>query len=805
MEDYMLRRLTLAAGLTLTAALGGAATFNVTSTADSGAGSLRKAIDDANTNPGADTIQFNIVGSGVQTITPATSLPPITDAVTIDGYTQSGASANTKPVPQGLDTVIRIEISGVTAAGMGLDVRAPNVTIRGLAINRFSQYQIDGNPSFNHSNLKIEGCFLGPSPDGTFGYYTPGGATEISDPNLTLGGSTPAARNLISMWTNATAIIISGDASGSVKGNLVGTDMTGTRRMPGLVSQGTAFSILNSGALVIGGPLTSDANVVAGFGHSINLGSGTTTIQGNFIGVDANQSAQIYSGEAGIYVTAPGSVIGGSTTAGDGNVIGGHDYGIILDAPVATLEGNFIGTDKTATRNLGNRALGILVSTGGQTIGGIQPGKGNVIAYNGAVGVLVEGLAQNPIRGNRMFKNGFGGVHSGQAMGIDLHFSATPGGPSPNDEGDADPGANERQNYPIITSAVPEGGGTRVIGTLNSLASTTFDLDFYSNSVCLDRPRDLPQAEFYLGSTQITTDASGNASFNLVLVTPIPAGAAVTATATDPNGNTSELTPGIVFSVGPGVGGPGDTGNQTIAGQLFDAATTVTVGGNPVAATFFNENTLRFIGPSLTPGGVYDVTVTNPGGLTGTIQNGYVSRFLDVPKSSLFDLAISKLVASSITAGIGNGNFGPGNLVTRQQMAVFVLKAKHGACYVPPACTQVFNDVPCGTTFAPWVNQFAAEGITGGCGNGNYCPLSPVRRDQMAVFLLKGRYGSNFTPPECSDRFDDVVCPSTFADWIEFLAGEGITSGCGGNNYCPLNNNTRGQMAAFLVNTFTLP
>src|SRR5262245_28529925 len=202
MEDHMHRRLALAAGLTLSAAFAAAATFNVTSTADTGAGSLRQAITDANANPGADTIQFNIVGSGAQTITPATSLPPITEAVTIDGYTQPGSSPNTNPVGQGLDTVIRIEISGVTAAGMGLDVRAPNVTIRGLAINRFSQYQIDGNPSFNHSNLKIEGCFIGSSPDGLLGYFTPGGATEISDPNMAIGGNTPAARNLISLWTN---------------------------------------------------------------------------------------------------------------------------------------------------------------------------------------------------------------------------------------------------------------------------------------------------------------------------------------------------------------------------------------------------------------------------------------------------------------------------------------------------------------------------------------------------------------------------------------------------------------------------
>ena len=110
----MLRRFALAAGLTMSATLAFGATFNVTTTADSGAGSLRQAITDANTNPGADTIQFNIVGSGVQTITPATPLPPITEAVTIDGYTQSGSSPNTLPTSQGLNTVLRIEIDGNT-------------------------------------------------------------------------------------------------------------------------------------------------------------------------------------------------------------------------------------------------------------------------------------------------------------------------------------------------------------------------------------------------------------------------------------------------------------------------------------------------------------------------------------------------------------------------------------------------------------------------------------------------------------------------------------------------------------------
>jgi hypothetical protein len=74
----------------------------------------------------------------------------------------------------------------------------------------------------------------------------------------------------------------------------------------------------------------------------------------------------------------------------------------------------------------------------------------------------------------------------------------------------------------------------------------------------------------------------------------------------------------------------------------------------------------------------------------------------------------------------------------------------------------------------------------------------------MAVFLLKAEHGPSYTPPPCSGDFGDVQCPSTFADWIEQLAAEGITGGCGNGNYCPLNPNTRGQMAVFLVKTFHL-
>ena len=137
-------------------------------------------------------------------------------------------------------------------------------------------------------------------------------------------------------------------------------------------------------------------------------------------------------------------------------------------------------------------------------------------------------------------------------------------------------------------------------------------------------------------------------------------------------------------------------------------------------------------------------------------------------------------------------------------MAVFLLKGKHGLCYTPPPCQGDFTDVACPSTFADWIEALADEGISGGCGGGNFCPTNPVRRDQMAPFLLKAKHGSSYVPPPCAGTFDDVTCPSLFADWIEQLAAEQITGGCGGANYCPLNNSTRGQMAVFVVKTFNL-
>ncbi|PKN93176.1 MAG: hypothetical protein CVU44_12165 [Chloroflexi bacterium HGW-Chloroflexi-6] len=150
----------------------------------------------------------------------------------------------------------------------------------------------------------------------------------------------------------------------------------------------------------------------------------------------------------------------------------------------------------------------------------------------------------------------------------------------------------------------------------------------------------------------------------------------------------------------------------------------------------------------------------------------------------------------------------PESSVTRAQMAVFLLRSINGAGYTPPAATgTVFTDVPTSHPYAAWIEQLADDGITGGCGLGIYCPDQPVTRAQMAVFLLKAKHGTGYLPPAVGDNsgFADVSTSHWAAAWIKQLAAEGITSGCGAGNYCPEQSVTRAQMAIFLIKTFDLP
>ncbi|HNO32298.1 MAG TPA: S-layer homology domain-containing protein, partial [Anaerolineales bacterium] len=172
---------------------------------------------------------------------------------------------------------------------------------------------------------------------------------------------------------------------------------------------------------------------------------------------------------------------------------------------------------------------------------------------------------------------------------------------------------------------------------------------------------------------------------------------------------------------------------------------------------------------------------------------------------------IESLYDSGITGGCSTNplSYCPTQAVTRAQMAVFLLKGIHGSSYAPPAVNgnTGFNDVASDYWAAAWIKQLAAEGITGGCGVGIYCPDNTVTRDQMAVFLLKAKYGSSYAPPAVNGDtgFTDVPSDYWAAAWIKQLAAEAITGGCGSGVYCPDNPVTRDQMAVFLQRTFNLP
>jgi hypothetical protein len=184
------------------------------------------------------------------------------------------------------------------------------------------------------------------------------------------------------------------------------------------------------------------------------------------------------------------------------------------------------------------------------------------------------------------------------------------------------------------------------------------------------------------------------------------------------------------------------------------------------------------------------------------------ATFGDVPTSYWSWQFIETLAKNGVTAGCGSGNYCPLAVVTRDQMAVFLLRGEHGGSYVPPAVggTTGFGDVLTSHWAAAWIKQLAAEGITAGCGGGYYCPGYAVTRDQMAVFLLRAKHGSSYVPPAATGVFQDVPTSYWAAAWIEQLAKEGVTTGCSvtPKNYCPSSWVTRDQMAVFLVRAFSL-
>ena len=519
-----------------------AATFTVTNTNDSGGGSLRQAILDANANAGADQIVFNVTPGGAQTITVLSALPAITDPVNIDAATQPGFAGN---------PLIELK-SGGSGLSHGFLITGGNSTIRGFVINSFigggAGIAINGGGG----NLVVNN-YIGTNPAGSSRLTNTIGVSVYNSSNNTIGGTTSAARNLIS--GNTTGISINGEVStnNAIQGNYIGLNAAGTSA----VENGTGICLCSSqpsfnvSANQIGGTGAGAGNVIAGnSGDEIELnGSGTVGnfIKGNLIGTNASGLQAITSSGNGIVIySASNNVIGGAEPGARNVITGGGTgsfptgIGIVISQFTSgnVIKGNFIGTNITGTQGFGNEFQGIAIfnSVTNTTIGGTAPGEGNIIAFNRSQGLQISMTIADQvssgisIRGNSFLLN--------SSIGIDLGSN----GIQPNDSCDTDTGANNLQNYPVLTTASRSGSTINVGGTLNSAPNSTFAVDFYSSPTTDSTTA--AEGKHYIGTTSVTTDGSCNGSFNVSL--PSLRGKIIVATATDAGGNTSEFSRYII-------------------------------------------------------------------------------------------------------------------------------------------------------------------------------------------------------------------------------------------------------------------
>jgi CSLREA domain-containing protein len=546
--------------------------------------SLREALVRSNSLAGEDIIAFRIPGRGPHTIQPDYELPWVWDPVIIDGTTQPGFKGN--PI---------IELDGSNAGEVdGLTIFAGNTTVRGLVINRFgSGVLVNGINLMDNGGNVIEGNYIGTDVTGTEALGNSNAGVNIGSSDNLIGGTTPAARNVIS--GNLEGVTIADpDATGNmIQGNYIGTDASGT------VALGNRAGILLlAPGNVIGGDRDDARNVISGNDNGVNLGNSDATgnqvlgnyigpdvsgtqaigntehgvavwdgasdntiggrapgagniisangihgisivgsetrdnvVRGNFIGTDRTGTQVLGNGERGVHIEegASGNVIGGRRS-GSPNVISGNRGGVRItgDASWNRVYGNYIGTDVSGTLDLGNMLGGVIILGGAwnNRVGGTLPGLGNRIGFSGRAGIrfLPNAGPGNAILGNSIFASG----NPDNSLGIDLGG----GGVTPNDPGDGD----NVQNFPVLWSAT----GSSVTGMLHSKPDAEFRLEFFANSDC-----DLSghgEGETYLGDGTVDTDGSGDGVFDVTLSEALTPGMFVTATATDPDNNTSEFS-----------------------------------------------------------------------------------------------------------------------------------------------------------------------------------------------------------------------------------------------------------------------
>jgi hypothetical protein len=413
--------------------------------------------------------------------------------------------------------------------------------------NNYIGVKTAGNAALPNSN---NGILLGSVAAGAItGETVIGGATA----SLGTGEGNVISGNAVSG--------ISFNAGGSstmgpitIIGNIIGLGAAG---LSAIGNGGSGIDDQTDPTSTIGAVLIRQNIISGNGGDGIVYASTNTVVQGNLIGTDITGTLDRGNAFLGIEIAgdhrdaldpmSTAMTIGGAA-AGDGNIISGNDAGgISIRNANAVIQGNLIGTQSDGTSALGNGADGIRVFNVladpllSIAVGGIAPGTSNTIAFNGAAGVHVETSTVAIVR-NSIFKNGSSDPGSQSGLGIDLGSGP---GVTANDPGDTDIGPNGLQNFPVLMSAKVSASNDQVniTGSLDSRPSTTYELEFFGNDA-LD-PSDFGEGRYFLGATNVTTDATGHVSFETVGF-PLVAGAfRVTATATDPLGNTSEFSTSI--------------------------------------------------------------------------------------------------------------------------------------------------------------------------------------------------------------------------------------------------------------------
>ena len=581
-------------------------------------GSLRDAMTQINSVTGPALIQFNIpttdpgynaatntfVIKPLSSGTPASqnifALPAINHTVTIDGYTQPGASPNTLTTSD--NAVILIRIDGSLSTTPGNDGLIPfdddGTTIRGLDFTGWTNYGQNSGNSFGACGVEadgvgdfIEGNFLGTDTTGKtsiwnhIGVFVDGGPLFGTAPGNIVGGTTPQARNLASGNAEAGILVLGIADQTRIEGNFVGTDITGASLLP---NSGDGLGT-NGATITFGGAMPGAGNLIAGNGTNVDVNdllngglASNSLVQGNLIGTDGTGTkTQLFETTGVSILHNPQYITVGGTTPAARNIISGNTYGVYVydNSLYNNIQGNYIGTDITGTKPLGNVLQGYIsgattssaIPAGLNNIGGSVPGAGNVISGGASDGINISGTSQIPagyglMAGNTIQGNFIGTDYTGkqpipnQGNGVYLQSGATN-----NIVGGAEPGAGNLIAYnkengvlidPGTVAGEPGTGNQTIANTILSNGGAGVRINsgnqnrISQNSIFGNSALgiNLDGAGPNLNTNCQSTNTGANDMQNAPVLTAGSGSAYISATATDPNNNTSQFSNAVPAS-----------------------------------------------------------------------------------------------------------------------------------------------------------------------------------------------------------------------------------------------------------------